>query len=190
MEIRQMLSDQLAAQIGNCHFTLPVSFGKIDALFSSDDIIARYSANWQAFSTPPKALGTPPKSTRGLSGWRLQKIKAYVESKLEDRISTQAMADLVGLSAGYFLAAFKNAVGLTPQAYIMQQRLMRAKQLLATEPYLAINEIAFSCGFTDQAHLNNRFKAAFGVSPGIWRRSCKHANDQHQPAHTFKTGRI
>ncbi len=174
-----MVPDHIAAQIGKSQFTLPVPFRTSDIRVSGD-VTDRYGADWKEFAA--RYRGNEKKFNAGpdLSGWRLRKIKTYIEENLEERISTQTMAGLVNLSPGYFCPAFKNTIGLTPQAYIMQRRLMRARKLLSSDLRMAINEIAFSCGFTDQAHLNNRFKAAFGVSPGMWRKLRGHANDQLQ----------
>jgi len=172
-----MVPDQLAAQIGKSRFTLPVPFLKCDDFpeFTQGDY--SFGDDWKDVSVQYKLSGKKAKSQPVLLGWRLRKVKAYIEENLEERISTQDMADLVGLSAGYFCPAFKNTVGLKPQAYIMGKRLIRARNLLTDASSLALNEIAFSCGFTDQAHLNNRFKAAFGISPGMWRKLHHHTND-------------
>ncbi|MEO1086944.1 MAG: AraC family transcriptional regulator, partial [Acidobacteriota bacterium] len=33
-----------------------------------------------------------------------------------------------------------------------------------------IADIAVEAGFSDQSHLTRAFKAAFGITPGAWRR--------------------
>lgn len=163
--------EQLSIEAGAFNFTQFLPF-PADAFHHVDDDVARYfDADWKKFIHQTPVQEDRTKSVPDLPAWRLRKIKAYVEEHLEERISTQFLADLVGLSAGYFCPAFKNAMGITPQAYVMQQRLKRAQHLLASATDLALNEIAFSCGFTDQAHLNNRFKAAYGASPGTWRKA-------------------
>lgn len=120
------------------------------------------------------------KSSDGCSAvlqlWRARKVFAFIEENLEQRISTSTLARQAGLSLGHFSTAFKNTVGKTPQAYVMEQRLLRAKSMLFDEIDVALSDVAACCGFTDQAHLNNRFKATFGLSPGAWRKenSCLH----------------
>ncbi|KZB69008.1 hypothetical protein AUP42_08875 [Thalassospira lucentensis] len=171
MEIEMARHEQLSAEAGAFNFTQFVPF-PVSAFHKADEDVARYfDTDWQNFVTRMPVPEDRSKSGPDLPAWRLRKIKAYVEEHLEERISTQFLADLVGLSTGYFCPAFKNAMGITPQAYVMQQRLKRAQHLLASATDLALNEIAFACGFTDQAHLNNRFKAAYGASPGTWRKA-------------------
>ncbi len=174
-----MQYEQFLVQAGTSRFTQSVSFPANTFHTADEDVARYYDVDWQNFVT---CIPNRTKSGPGLPGWRLRKIKAYVEEHLEERISTQFLADRVGLSSGYFCPAFKNTVGLTPQAYVMQQRLKRAKYLLMSATGVALNEIAFSCGFTDQAHLNNRFKAAYGISPGNWRKAFARSGDEDRMA--------
>ena len=51
--------------------------------------------------------------------------------------------------------------------FATQAEQQRAKQLLAGSDPLA--SIAAQCGFSSQAHFGNRFREAFGLSPGQWR---------------------
>jgi AraC family transcriptional regulator len=54
--------------------------------------------------------------------------------------------------------------------YVFGRRVERAKSMLrGTRDQLT--EIALSCGFADQSHLNRTFRRAVGMSPGLWRRS-------------------
>jgi transcriptional regulator GlxA family with amidase domain len=54
--------------------------------------------------------------------------------------------------------------------YVIVRRVERAKAMISsTQEPLA--EVALACGFADQAHLNRRFGAVVGVSPGRWRRN-------------------
>jgi AraC-like DNA-binding protein len=74
------------------------------------------------------------------------------------------LAREVNLSRYQLLRAFSRELGLTPHAYILQQRLAMARRLLRAGSNLA--EIAAQAGFFDQSHLSLRFARQFGVTPG------------------------
>jgi len=88
----------------------------------------------------------------------------YIRDNLEEPLSLEALAHASGYSKSYFLRQFKKRTGQTPHAFVMQQRVERAKELLARG--LPIASSAFDAGFADQAHLTRRFKRLVGVTPG------------------------
>jgi AraC-like DNA-binding protein len=65
------------------------------------------------------------------------------------------LAQQLPLSVTYFCGAFKQAFGTSPHEYIIQLRLERARELIltTTDP---LGQIAFDCGFGDQAHFQFR----------------------------------
>jgi AraC-like DNA-binding protein len=67
------------------------------------------------------------------------------------------------LSRYQVLRAFSREFGLTPHAYILQQRLGMARRLIRSGRGLA--ESAARAGFYDQSHLNRCFTRQFGVTP-------------------------
>jgi AraC family transcriptional regulator len=106
---------------------------------------------------------------RGLSGWHVRQLKAYIEANLGDKIAIADLAARARMSTGHFFRTFRASFGATPQAYIMRQRILRAKRLMrsSNEP---LARIAVDCGLCDQAHLSRAFRRIMGVSPTAWRR--------------------
>ena len=49
----------------------------------------------------------------------------------------------------------------------------RAAHLLQ-HSHLALGEIALSCGFASASHFSNRFRQAFGATPGLYRQALAH----------------
>jgi AraC-like DNA-binding protein len=79
-----------------------------------------------------------------------------------------ALAGSLGVSPVHLVRAFNRQHGLPPYAWLNALRLKEARRrLLAGE---AIAAVAADLGFADQAHLTRRFKAAFGITPGAYRR--------------------
>lgn len=78
------------------------------------------------------------------------------------------LAGSLGVSPVHLVRAFNRQHGLPPYAWLNVLRLKEARRrLLAGE---AIAGVAAELGFADQAHLTRRFKAAFGITPGAYRR--------------------
>ena len=79
-----------------------------------------------------------------------------------------ALAGSLGVSPVHLVRAFNRQHGLPPYAWLNALRLKEARRrLMAGE---AIAAVAADLGFADQAHLTRRFKAAFGITPGAYRR--------------------
>lgn len=71
----------------------------------------------------------------------------------------------------HFARAFKAATGETPHKYLIQRRMERAKVLL-TVTQLAIAEVAYRVGFSNQSHFTTHFRKATGVTPKDYRLQC------------------
>src|SRR5262245_17636356 len=73
-----------------------------------------------------------PRIRGGLPPRALQRVREFIETHLEENISVQALADIAGLSMYHFARAFKQSEGMTPHDYVIQSRVLRGKDLLAT----------------------------------------------------------
>lgn len=98
-----------------------------------------------------------------------RRVREYVDAHLSSRLDVQALARIVGLSASHFSRAFQKAVGVPPHRYVVQCRVIRAKELLSTTR-LSLTEIALSSGFSDHSHFSRRFHEFTGVAPRDFRR--------------------
>jgi AraC family transcriptional regulator len=110
----------------------------------------------------------------GLAPWQIHRVKAFVESRLSDSIHVDDLSELARLSATHFSRAFRRSFGEAPHAYIVSRRLARARHLMLTSD-IGLGELAFACGFTDQAHLCKLFRQATGKTPAVWRRERREA---------------
>lgn len=93
----------------------------------------------------------------------------YLEGHFAHAVPLQRLAAECGLSPFHLLRVFRNALGLTPHAYLVQVRTHRARQMLLQGD--SLSTIAYRCGFSDQSHLTRTFKRIFGVTPGAYRGS-------------------
>lgn len=105
----------------------------------------------------------------GLAPWQIGKIEAHVQRNIGEAISNADLATLTRLSTSYFCKAFRVSFGDTPQHFILNKRVEHACALMMDTPD-TLADIAYACGFTDQAHLSRQFRRVIGTSPNAWRR--------------------
>ena len=104
----------------------------------------------------------------GLSGYRLRRVTEFISANLETDLSLAEIARVADLSQYHFARAFRQSTGLTPQQYLMQQRIERAKELLAKND-LPIVEISLRTGFKNQSHFTTLFRKFTKFTPKTWR---------------------
>lgn len=100
----------------------------------------------------------------GLPRRALKEVIDYIGDNLEKDLTLAEMAGVAHMSPYHFSRLFKESTGLTPHRYVIERRVQRAKELLGSTA-LPIAEIAFSCGFANQSHLNRHFQRLLGVNP-------------------------
>jgi len=106
----------------------------------------------------------------GLAPWQARKVASHVEANLDKPIRSSDLADAVRLTPCHFSRVFRASFGESPLRYVTKRRLERAKRLmLSTDSPLS--QIAFDCGFADQAHFSRLFRRAAGDTPREWRRT-------------------
>jgi AraC-like DNA-binding protein len=78
-------------------------------------------------------------------------------------------ADL-GLSARRFIEVFTSSVGLTPKVYARIRRFQKALRTIHGAGDLDWADLAFDCGWYDQAHMIRDFKEFSGLTPSEYGR--------------------
>jgi len=66
---------------------------------------------------------------------------------------------------------FSQLMGLTLHEYLIQQRIVRAQELLTVHPPLSLEVISRRCGIPDRRRLNRIFRHATGKSPAAFRKT-------------------
>lgn len=74
---------------------------------------------------------------------------------------------MAGLTPSHFVRSFSRHYGMTPHAYLLNQRIRHARTLLKRGEPLA--EVALASGFADQAHFQRQFKRRVAATPGHYR---------------------
>jgi AraC family transcriptional regulator len=106
----------------------------------------------------------------GLTFRQERTVRDYVDAHLSENISLNDLAASVSLSRFHFARMFRQSVGTSPHEYVLQQRLERARAMLS-RTNASLLEVAASCGFADQSHMNRVFRKRVGLTPGQYRTS-------------------
>jgi AraC family transcriptional regulator len=95
---------------------------------------------------------------------RMNKVVNFIENHLDDTLNMQILISLSCYSEFHFHRLFRSYVGESVYGYRKRLLLERSvKQLLhSTE---TITEIAFNCGYDNQASFNKAFKNQYSYSP-------------------------
>jgi LacI family transcriptional regulator len=89
------------------------------------------------------------------------------------------VAEKVSICRASLERRFKQVMGLTPHEYLVQQRLQRARELLAMQPPLSLETIAQQCGIPDRRRLNRIFLRVTGKSPAAFRNAVQRSKEAH-----------
>jgi AraC-like DNA-binding protein len=80
-------------------------------------------------------------------------------------IDIGALTRELGCSRKYLIARFHEEIGLPPKLVARIQRFHRVRQLLDSRLDVSWAEIAYRCGYYDQAHFNRDFRQFAGCTP-------------------------
>ena len=93
----------------------------------------------------------------------------FIAAHPDGDVTIVDLARQCGLSAGYFVSAFKRSTGVTPHRWLTHRRVDSAKRLL-NDRDVPVAQIAVACGFANQSHFTRVFRAVTGCTPAAWRR--------------------
>jgi transcriptional regulator GlxA family with amidase domain len=89
-----------------------------------------------------------------------------------DALRMPALASRLGLSLRSFNRRFRQATGISPVAYLQQQRLNSARDLLRTSN-LSVAEVALAVGYADSGYFCRLFREAMKQTPRDYRQSVR-----------------
>ncbi|MEC5162502.1 AraC family transcriptional regulator, L-arginine-responsive activator [Janthinobacterium sp. CG_23.3] len=95
---------------------------------------------------------------------KLSEAVTLMEANIEEPLSTDDIANLVGLSRRQLERLFKQYLGSLPSRYYLELRLQRARQLLQGT-HNSIVQVGLMCGFSSGSHFSTAFGALFGHTP-------------------------
>lgn len=95
-------------------------------------------------------------------------LHAYILHNIESSISIKSIARAFAMNITAVKKLFRKIFNTTVQAYILQQRLNTAKELLLHSGD-SIYVISMRTGFADASHFVRRFKSKYTLTPAAYR---------------------
>ena len=119
-------------------------------------------------------------SRRMMRGGKLQdfyirEATSFIEQNFQNDISVEDIAAFCNLNRSYFGKIFRDAVGKSPQEFLISYRMTKAAELLKLTE-LTIKDIGNAVGYPSQLHFSRAFKKTYGISPREWRSENKIAS--------------
>lgn len=99
-----------------------------------------------------------------LSEAELDRLLDFIEAHLEDDLSVEDLAKVLGLSRFHFSRLFKTTTSQSPYQFLLERRIRRSRDLLRSTN-LSVADIASKCGFRSVPQFEEAFRRAMGARP-------------------------
>lgn len=103
-----------------------------------------------------------------IKDFHIREALVFIERNFQNDISVEDIADNCGLNRSYFGKIFREYIGRTPQAFLLNYRMTKAAELLKLT-VLPVGDISKAVGYDNPLHFSRAFKNVYGVSPRGWR---------------------
>ena len=112
------------------------------------------------------------KQNGSIRNFYIKEALSYIEQNFQNDISVEDIAAFCNLNRSYFGRIFREAVGKSPQEFLISYRMTRATELLKLTE-LSIGDIGNAVGYPNQLHFSRAFRSVYGISPRQWRAENK-----------------
>jgi len=99
----------------------------------------------------------------------LSRVRTFIETNYPSAISLDDLADTACMSKNTLLRAFSHCYGTSPIQYLMQHRLLKAREMLQ-DVNASVTDVAYAVGFNDSSYFSRQFRLLFGTSPREFKR--------------------
>ncbi|MEK0313276.1 helix-turn-helix transcriptional regulator [Cohnella sp. 56] len=146
---------------------LPAPVKETDLLASLQGVKRELELRASGGMPPPLPLPLPSKRTRQPS--IVEFVKRYVQEELHRSITLKRISDDLHFNCAYLGQKFKHEENMSFNAYLLQQRMEKAKRLLE-QTDMKIYEIASEVGYTETDWFYKKFKEYAGISANEYRK--------------------
>lgn len=87
----------------------------------------------------------------------------YIQDHIKEPIALDAFAESMGYSTSYFKTKFRKIFGMTPNNYIMRQKIQVAKNMLQNK--ISVTETAMELGFGSSNYFSTVFRNFTSMTP-------------------------
>lgn len=92
----------------------------------------------------------------------------YIKLHYHEQITLDDLSVVAHINKNHLIRRFKDKLGISPIAYLIQYRLEISKRLLSNTA-LPVKSIAMQCGFNDYSYFCMIFKRTFSTTPAGFR---------------------
>ncbi|WKN42964.1 helix-turn-helix transcriptional regulator [Tunicatimonas pelagia] len=153
-------------EIMHCERTGPLKKMLVEArviellLLQLEQIIADQNTHHQASSNYLKKADID----------RMYAVREIIETNVNTPHSLGALAKQVGTNEFTLKKGFKSLFGTTVFGYLLERKMVQAREMLLEEKDKTITEVSEQCGYQYASHFTTAFKRRFGVPPSQLRR--------------------
>jgi AraC-like DNA-binding protein len=153
------------------HLNDPRLFRDLQGLYDTlvdeqQDALRKHSAAVEFFSDLQGRLNPAEQALRE-PNFKLERAAEFIREHCTDLLSLEDICTAAQLSPSYLIRAFKQHYGMTPHAFVVNQRIQFARERLRSGQLIA--DVALEAGFADQAHFQRAFKQHLAATPGQYR---------------------
>jgi AraC-like DNA-binding protein len=99
----------------------------------------------------------------------VERALSYMTKHVREKLSSDDMANAMGLSEEYFIRLFRQNLGMSPFQYFTRLKIEAASAVLV-DNHLTISDVATRFGFENPFHFTKVFKKCTGLSPREYRK--------------------
>ncbi|MEO3991238.1 transcriptional regulator PocR [Pseudocitrobacter cyperus] len=129
---------------------------------------------------PPQAVSPRSQREANPHDSKMNKALRYIEAHLSDELRLEEVASHVYLSPYYFSKLFRKYQGIGFNAWVNQQRMASAKELLSHSNW-SIASIARNLGFSQTSYFCKVFRHTYQITPQAYRQQIREKRSE-EPA--------
>lgn len=95
----------------------------------------------------------------------------YIKINYYKNITVNELSKLTGYSISHFRRLFVKSCGVSPQEYMLNYKIKKAKEFLLDEPYKTVEEISELLGMCNPSYFCKVFKKKTGISPHQYKKN-------------------
>jgi AraC-like DNA-binding protein len=164
-------SDLEFRRFSTTHLDDAALFNELNGLYQTlvdpqQDVLRKQSAAVEFFSDLQLRLNPAGPSLRE-PNFKLERAADFIREHCTEVLNLDDICAAAQLSPSYLIRAFKQHYGMTPHAFLVNQRIQFARERLRSGELIA--DVALEAGFADQAHFQRAFKQHLAATPGQYR---------------------
>ncbi|WP_247841657.1 AraC family transcriptional regulator [Pseudomonas sp. MWU12-3103b] len=164
-------AEQEFRRFSTTHLDDPRLFRDLQGLYATlvdeqQDVLRKHSAAVEFFSDLQLRLN-PAEPPLREPNFKLERAADFIREHCTDLLSLEDICTAAQLSPSYLIRTFKQHYGMTPHAFVVNQRIQFARERLRSGQLIA--DVALEAGFADQAHFQRAFKQHLAATPGQYR---------------------